>query len=102
MFGEGKIKGHPCTFSAWCFGVCASGRSGRERDTVFVATGRDLKVQIERCAKAWPVRGETDTSIGQRAQPMKCRRVLTHVHSTALNRGVNWPWSGATLDKVRA
>ena len=30
----------------------------------------------------------------------KCWRVLSHVHS--LNGSINWPWSAAMIDKVRA
>ena len=33
---------------------------------------------------------------------VKCRRVNSHVYSTALNDSLNWPWSGARLTKVRA
>ena len=32
----------------------------------------------------------------------KCRRVLSHVYSTAQNGSVNWPWSVAMLAEVRA
>ena len=32
----------------------------------------------------------------------KCWRVLSHVSSTALNGSINWPWSAAMIDKVRA
>ena len=31
-----------------------------------------------------------------------CWRVLSYVHSTALNGSINGPWSGAMLNKVRA
>ena len=42
-------------------------------------------------------------SVAQR-EPMlaECRKVLGHVYSTALNGSINWPWSGAMLNKVRA
>ena len=32
----------------------------------------------------------------------KCQRVLSHVNSTPLSGSVNWPWSVAMIDKVRA
>ena len=32
----------------------------------------------------------------------ECKRVHSHVFSTVLNGRVNWPWSGATINKVRA
>ena len=32
----------------------------------------------------------------------KCERVHSHVYSTVLNGSINWPWSGATINKVRA
>ena len=31
-----------------------------------------------------------------------CRRVLSHVKSTALNGSINWPWSAAVINNVRA
>ena len=32
----------------------------------------------------------------------KCKRVHSHVYSTVLNGSINWRWSGATINKVRA
>ena len=32
----------------------------------------------------------------------KCKRVHSHVYSTALNGSISWPWSGAMLNEVRA
>ena len=32
----------------------------------------------------------------------KCRRIHSHVYSTILNGSINWPWSGAMINKVRA
>ena len=32
----------------------------------------------------------------------KCKRVRSHVYSTVLNSSINWPWSGAMINKVRA
>ena len=32
----------------------------------------------------------------------KCKRVHSHVYSTVLNGSINWPWSGAVINKVRA
>ena len=32
----------------------------------------------------------------------KCKLVHSHVYSTVLNGSVNWPWSGAMINKVRA
>ena len=32
----------------------------------------------------------------------KCKRVHSHVFSTVLNGSINWPWSGAVINKVRA
>ena len=32
----------------------------------------------------------------------KCKRVHGHVYSTVLNGSINWPWSGATINTVRA
>ena len=32
----------------------------------------------------------------------KCRRVFSHLYSTALNGSTNWPWSDTMLDKARA
>ena len=38
-----------------------------------------------------------------RTEPMltTCRRVLSHVYSTAVNESINWPWSVAMVHKVR-
>ena len=32
----------------------------------------------------------------------KCKRVHSHVHSSVLNGSINWLWSGAMINKVRA
>ena len=32
----------------------------------------------------------------------KCKRMHSHVISTILNGSINWPWSGAMINKVRA
>ena len=32
----------------------------------------------------------------------KCKRVRSHVYSTVLNGSINWPWSGAMINKVGA
>ena len=32
----------------------------------------------------------------------KCKRVHSHVYSTVLNGSINWPWSEAIINKVRA
>ena len=32
----------------------------------------------------------------------KCKRVHSRVYSTVLNGSINWPWSGAMINKIRA
>ena len=32
----------------------------------------------------------------------RCRRVLSHVYSTVRKGSINWPWSAAMIEKVRA
>ena len=32
----------------------------------------------------------------------KCKRVHSHAYSTVVNGSINWPWSGAIINKVRA
>ena len=32
----------------------------------------------------------------------KCKRVHSHVYSTVLKGSIDWPWSGAMINKVRA
>ena len=54
---------------------------GSRVEIVFTATGRDLKEHIERCARAWPVGGETDTSTGQSVYP--CKRNLGKFSATS-------------------
>ena len=48
------------------------------------------------------VAGQVHLSLKGCARAGKCRSVLSHVCSTALNGSISWPWSGATLNKVRA
>ena len=32
---------------------------------------------------------------------VKCKRVHSHMHSTAMNGSTDWPWSGVIINKVR-
>ena len=32
----------------------------------------------------------------------KCKQFHSHVYSTVLNGSINWPWSGAMINKARA
>ena len=56
------------------------------------------------CAKGMGSRWRDGYIYRSKSVPMKtkCRRVLSHVCSTALNSSVNWPWSVAMLAEVRA
>ena len=60
------------------------------------------KVSNAPCARAWEAGGVMNTSIAQRQFRLagKCKRV--HLYSTVLNGSINWPWSGAMINKVRA
>ena len=76
-------------------------RRGHEkylRSWVSLSTGmgKDSKARSELCADKFIYRSKT--------VPMSstCRRVLSHVQSTALNGSIKWPWSAAMIDKVRA
>ena len=58
-------------------------KSLRSWDTVITGMGKDSKAQNERCARAWGVGGGTSSYM-----LTKCRRVLGHVNSTALNGSI--------------
>ena len=73
-------------------------------DTVFIGDGKGFQ-DAERTLRKGLGSWWRDRYIHRsKTVPMaaKCKRVHSHVYITVLSGSINWPWSGAMINKVRA